>query len=170
LGFFSVLPLGLWAQDSGVQTQELNSENALNRLIAISAQLSTLNGKLQSELQDSRQSSRELQIMLEASRKELDGLRLELEYLKQELELLQSSSTGLSAKAESSQTELAALVLTLRKAESFLMSLELSFSAYRQAAERKIKTLSKEKTLWKWGCLAAGFLAAGFASAFALSR
>ena len=173
LVFFSALPLALWAQDSVdlsrdgekilIQQEAPNSENALNRLIEISSQLSNLNERLREELQDSRQSSRELQTMLEASRKELEGL-------KQELEALRHNSTGLLIKAENSQTELTMLLSTLRKAEYSLMSLELSFAAYRETAEREISTLAKEKRLWKWGFVAAGVLAVGFGGAFFLGR
>jgi len=165
----SGLSLGLWAQDSPAAGNEANSENTLNRLIEISAQLSNLNGKLQNELQDSRRNSRELQSMLEESRKELENLRQELLVLKQEAVTLQNSSTELLIKAENSQTELIALQETLRKAESSLTSLELSFAAYREAVENRMSSLEKEKRLWKWGCIAAGVLAAGF-GAVMLSR
>ena len=158
---FSGLSTELWALDYTTEN-EGNSENALNRLIEISTQLSTLNERLRIELQDSRQSSRELQSMLEASRKELETLR-------GELETLHSSSTELLTKAENSQTELAALRTALRKAESSLMSLELSFEAYRESAERRIDTLAKQGRLWKWGCIGAGVLAAGFGTAFLLN-
>jgi len=135
-----------------------NSENALNRLIGISAQLSILNERLSAELQDSRKSSRELQIMLEASRKELEELR-------QELRVLHSSSMELSIKAESSLTELTALQTALRKAESSLMSLELSFKAYQEMAEGRMKTLEREKRFFKWGFIITGILAAGAGTA-----
>ena len=168
---FLAFSLELWALDSlpGGQVRE-NSENALNRLIEISAQLSTLNERLQSELQDSRRSSRELQNMLETSRKELDGLRLELGVLRQELEILRFSSTELVTRAENSQEELAALKTALRKADSSLMSLELSFALYQEASERKISALSRERALWKWACVAAGALAAGFGAALLAGR
>ena len=165
--FFLLLLPGLswelWAQDSAAAANGGNSGNALNRLIEISAQLSILNGKLQGELQNSRQNSRELQIMFEASRKELEGL-------KQELETLHNSSTELLIKAENSQTELTGLQAALRKAESSLMSLELSFAAYRESAEKRIAGLERENHLWKWGCIAAGVLAAGFGTAFLVTR
>jgi hypothetical protein len=48
--------------------------------------------------------------------------------------------------------------------------LELSFAAYREAAETGIKRLERENRLWKWGCAASGVLAAGFAAAFMVSR
>ena len=169
-------PSGLWAQSAAVQSAE-NSESALNRLIGISAQLSTLNERLREELQDSRRNSTQLQSMLETSKRELEGLREELrvlkpelEALKQELEALQSGSTELLFAAENSLTELTALQAALRKAESSLMSLELSFSAYRQTAENRIRRLERENRLWKWGCAAAGVLAAGFGTAFLLGR
>jgi predicted nucleic acid-binding Zn-ribbon protein len=135
----------------------------LNRLIEISQQLSTLNEKLREELQDSRQSSRELQTRLESSRKELEELKLELG-------VLQINSMELLIKAENSLTESTALLAALKKAESSLMSLEQSFKAYRQTAEGEIKSLKREKGLWKWGCIAAGVLAAGFGGAFLLGR
>ena len=159
-----------WASDLEAALNAENSESALNRLIVISAQLSTLNGRLQTELQDSRKSSLELQSMLEASKRELAGLKGELEILKQELEALQNTSTELLTKAENSRTELTELQAALRKAESSLTSLELSFAAYRETAENRINGLEREKRLWKWGCLAAGVLAAGFGAAFFAGR
>jgi predicted nucleic acid-binding Zn-ribbon protein len=108
--------------------------------------------------------------MLESSRRELDGLRQELSFLEQELEALRKNSTELLIRAESSQTELAALQAALRKAESSLMSLEISFAAYQRAAEDKIDALSRENRLWKWGCAAAGILAVGFGTAFMIRR
>jgi len=167
---FSGLPLGLWALDSAGKENPQSSGNALNRLIEISGQLSALNERLHSELQDSRQSSRELQTMLEASRKELGELRRELGVLKQELEVLQSTSTELRIAAENSQRELTGLQTALRKAESSLASLELSFAAYRQAAEKRISSLERQNRLWKWGCIAAGILSVGFGTAFLAGR
>ena len=166
---FSVLLLGfsweIWAEDFSEteKNRTQSSETALNRLIEISTQLSALNEKLQNELQISRQSSSELQNMLKASRKELDEL-------KTELEVLRETSVLLLTKAENSQMELTDLLLVLRKADSSLMSLDLSFTAYKQTAEKQIKNLNREKTLWKWGCIAAGGLAAGFGTAFLISR
>jgi len=160
---FSGFAQGLWAQDSGAALNERNSGNALSRLIGISTQLSTLNEELRNELQGSRQSSRVLQNMLETSKRELEELRTELG-------VLQISSMELLIKAENSQTELTGLQDALRKAESSLMSLELSWAAYRESTERRINVLSREKTLWKWGCIAAGVLAAGFGTAFAVAR
>ena len=141
----------------------LNSASTLNRLTGILNQLSTLNEKLRNELQDSKQSSASLQIMLEASKQELGSL-------KQELGVLRIVSTELLSKAESSQTELTALRETLKKAESSLLSLELSFAAYREASEQNIKRLEHEKKLWKWGCIAASILAAGFGGAMLIGR
>jgi len=146
------------------------SVNTLNRLIGISSQLSVLNEKLRTELQDSRQSSRELLNMLDTSKKELDGLRQELGILKQELEVSRNSSMELLIKAENSQSESAALQAALRKAESSLMSLELSFAAYREAAEDRINVLSRQNRLLKWGCTAAGILAVGFGTAFFIGK
>ena len=163
LGLFLGFPQGLWSQTSVAPGTKGSSGNALNRLIEISGQLSTLNERLEKELQDSRQSSRELQTMLEASRRELGGLR-------HELEALQSTSTELLIAAENSQTELTALQAALRKAESSLMSLELSFTAYREEAERRINSLQRQNRLWKWGCIGAGILAAGFGTALLLGR
>ena len=159
-----------WALDSGAAPNEGSSANALNGLIGISAQLSDLNERLRNELQDSRQSSRELQNMLETSKQELEELRGELGVLAQELKVLRNSSTELLIKAENSQTELTGLQGALRKAESSLMSLEISWAAYRDSAERRISGLERQKRLWKWGCIAAGVLAAGFGTAFAVTR
>ena len=163
---FSPLPSGLWAQSG----HSGNSGNALNRLLEISTQLSTLNEKLQNELSDSRLNSRELQNMLEASKLELEELRLELGSLKQELKVLQNTSAELLIAAENSQSELAGLQTALRKAESSLMSLELSFADYRETAEKRISVLTREKRLWKWGCIIAGVLAAGCGTALLAVR
>jgi len=160
---FSGFSQGLWALDSGAAVNEGNSGNGLNRLIGISTQLSVLNERLRNELQDSRQNSRELLNMLEASKQELEELR-------SELGVLQNSSTELLIKAEYSQTELTGLQEALRKAEYSLMSLELSWAAYRESAERSINILSRKKTFWKWSCIAAGVLAAGFGTAFVAGR
>ena len=170
---FSGLSWGLWAQDSLNYRAELpaqNSEDALTRLTAISVQLSALNEKLQKELQDSRQNSKELQNMLESSKREAEYLRQELEVLKTEAGTFQKNSAGLLNAAENSQTELTALQEALRKAESSLMSLELSFAAYRETAEGRIKTLEKRNRVWKWGCIAAGVLAAGLGTALLVSK
>ena len=170
---FSGLSWGLWAQDSFTPPAELpaqNSDDALTRLTAISVQLSDLNEKLQTELQDSRRNSRALQNMLESSKKEAEHLRQELAALKTEAETFQRNSTGLLNAAENSQTELTALQEALRKAESSLMSLELSFAAYRETAEGRIKTLEKRNRVWKWGCIAAGVLAVGLGTALIAGR
>ena len=108
--------------------------------------------------------------MLESSKKELEGLRLELSMLKQEAEALQNSSTELLIAADKSLTELTALQEALRKAESSLMSLELSFAAYRRAAEGKISVLERKNKFWKWSCAAAGILAAGLGTALLAGR
>jgi len=160
---FSGLPWGLRALESETAQAPLNSGNALNRLTEISAQLSALNERLQEELHDSRRNSMALETMLEASRKELGAL-------KQELKALQTTSTELLSAAENSLTELNGLQAALRKAESSLTSLELSFAAYRQASERKISSLQRQGRLWKWGCAAAGILAAGFGTALLMGR
>ena len=165
--FWFLLPVLLaafsWELGAQESAETGNSSDALSRLIEISTQLSSLNEKLQSELQSSKQSSRELQNMLEASKKELEELRLELQ-------VLRSTSAGLLLKAENSQTELTALLLALRKAESSLMSLELSFEAYRKSAEGRITTLEKRNRFWKWGCIGAGLFAAGLGTAMILGR
>jgi chromosome segregation ATPase len=165
---FLALPSQLFSLEGEPGNPE-NSGNALNRLIEISDQLSQLNERLRNELQDSRQNSRELQTMLEASRRELDGLRQELGPLKQELQVLQSASTALLNKAENSLLESTELLTALKKAESSLMSLEHSFALYQQTAERKILSLEKQSKFWKWGCVAAGVLAAGFCAALVMS-
>jgi len=159
----SGLPWGLWARESAGTELPQNSGSTLNRLTEISTQLSALNERLQSELQDSRQNSMELETMLEASKKELGELR-------RELEALQTNSTGLLSAAENSLTELNGLQAALRKAESSLMSLELSFAAYRQASQRMISSLQRQNRLWKWGCAAAGILAAGFGTAILMGK
>ena len=164
--FSSVLFLALSLRLSSLEGEPQNpdySGNTLNRLIEISNQLSQLNERLRSELLVSRQNSWELQIMLEASKQELDGLR-------QELTTLRNVSTELLNKAQTSLSESTELVTALKKAESSLSSLELSFTLYRETAEAKISTLEKQNRLWKWGCIAAGVLAAGFGTLLVISH
>ena len=158
-----VMPLELSAQNSDGQEKANVSGLTLNRLIEISGQLSTLNGKLASELQDSRRNSRELLNMLEASKPELEGL-------KRELEALRNSSTELLTRAESSETELTALQEALRTAGSSLMSLELSFASYREEANRQISVLKRKNNIWKWTCIALGIAGAGLGTAFLATR
>ena len=146
-----------------MEGESANSENTLNRLIGISQQLTQLNERLWIELQDSRQNSRELQNMLETSKLELDELRIELETLR-------ITSTELLNKAISSEMESTALLTALKKAESSLVSLEQSFALYRQASELRISRLERDNKLWKWGCIAAGVLAAGFGAAYLVAR
>jgi DNA repair exonuclease SbcCD ATPase subunit len=162
---FLALSFQIWAEDFSEREEAIpqNSENALSRLIEISAQLSSLNERLRGELLDSRQNSRELQTRLEVSRQELEELR-------KELGELQRNSMGLLLKAENSQLELTGLLTALRTAESSLTSLGLSFAAYSETAEKRINTLEKSSRLWKYGCIAAGVLAAGFATAFFVGR
>ena len=152
---FLVYPLALWS-DTGTGEEEGNSQNALNRLLEISLQLSNLNERLQTELQDSRQNSRDLTSMLEESRMELEALQI--------------SSIELLTIAENSQTELAGLMIASRRAESSLMSLELSFAAYRETAENRIRVLERTNRLWKWGAIGAGVLAVGFGAALLISQ
>ena len=158
---FLALPQ-LFSLETEQENQE-NSGNALNRLIEISDQLSKLNEKLRNELQDSRQNSRELQIMLEGSRQELNGLR-------QELEILRNASMELLSKAEKSLSESTELETALKRAESSLVSLELSFALYREKAEQKILRLEKQGKFWKWGCVIAGVLAAGLGTAMIINH
>ena len=160
---FLGLPWGLLAQESGTAEAALNSGNTLNRLTEISAQLSALNERLHSELQSSMRNSRELETMLEASRKELDGLR-------QELERLHQTSTELRNAAENSLMVSNGLQAALKKAESSLTSLERSFAAYRQASEKKISSLERQNRLWKWGCAAVGVVAAGLGASLLITR
>ncbi|MCL2478099.1 MAG: hypothetical protein FWF22_01255 [Treponema sp.] len=154
----------LYPQETAEVPQTMqNSGYALNRLIGISDQLSALNERLRIELQDSIQNSRELQNMLEASKQELDGLKVELETLR-------ISSAELLSRAESSQSESKELMTDLKKAESSLQSLDLSFGNYRTTAEQKITSLENENKFWKIGLFAAGIIAAGFGVAFVLAR
>ena len=164
LVIFLVTAIPLFSlEGEGINLESAFSQNTLNRLIAISEQLTQLNERLHSDLQDSRQNSRELQNMLEAS-------RLELNVLRQELETLRNVSTELLNKAENSQTESTMLSTALKKAESSLVSLEQSFVLYQQASEIRIRNLERENKLWKWGCAAAGIFAAGLCATMLFGR
>jgi len=155
LFIFLAFPLALWPE-APMEMREDISGNVLNRLIEISTQLSSLNERLQSELLDSRQNSRDLQNMLEIYSRELSDLR--------------NSSMELLIRAESSETELAELLIHLRRAEFSLMSLEISFEAYRESAEGRIRYLERTNTFLKWGIAAAGAAAVGFGAAFLFGR
>ena len=167
VSLYSTEPAGTQAQktppeETPPEEPPPNSASALNRLIEISQLLSTLNSKLQNELHDSMRSSRELQSLLESSKAELDTLRAELEFLR-------ITSTELLGKMEKSQTASTELMTALRKAESSLMSLDLSFTAYRETADNRIRSLERQNKFWKIGCIAAGILAAGFGAAFGVA-
>ena len=133
---------------------ESDSLSGLSRLLAISNELALLNETLRSELEGSRRNSKELQSMLEASRRELDGLRSELESLR-------GASTALLNGAENSNTELSALRQALMTAEHSLASLEQSFEAYRLAAQRRIQGLERSRGVWRIACFVACGLAMG---------
>jgi hypothetical protein len=160
-------PPGLYASplepDGSGNDSAGNSPNELSRLIEISARLSEINGRLRSELEDSRKNSAELSNMLTASKRELDGL-------KTELETLRMTSTGLLNKAELSSQESSGLREALKKAESSLTSLELSFGTYRTAAEKRIALLEKSGRFFKYGFFAGAFLALSGWAAFAFAR
>jgi hypothetical protein len=108
--------------------------------------------------------------MLEASKQELDGLKNELGILRLELEVSLTTSTELAIKAENSRLESTTLKTTLNKAAASLTNLELSFAAYRDRAESLIDGLEKKNKRWKWGCIAAGVLAAGLGGALFAAR
>ena len=166
LVFLSVISHRLYSTEEITAFSEENQPNSsitLNRLIEISEQLSILNANLRSELLDSRQNSRELQNMLEASKQELDEMR-------RELETLRNVSGELLSKAEYSVTESTELITALRRAEFSLVSLEQSFTIYRTQAESIISSLEKENRLWKWGFIVAGVLAAGLTTGLVISQ
>ena len=50
------------------------------------------------------------------------------------------------------------------------MSLELSFRAYREAAEGNIARLERENRLWKLGAITGGVLSAVFGALLLLGR
>jgi chromosome segregation ATPase len=151
------LPLPVYSLESGDEESGTNSGNELSRLVEISTRLGMLNETLRKELDGSRKSSAELALTLEKSKKELDDL-------KPELEALRRTSTELLNRAQSSETELAGLREALKKADSSLMSLELSFASYREKAEQIIARLEKERGFYRI-CffIAAGLAAGGFA-------
>jgi septal ring factor EnvC (AmiA/AmiB activator) len=127
---------------------------ALSRLLEISTRLGELNEALRNELENSRRNSAELSATLETSRRELDQLKAELEPLRM-------NSTQLLETARNSTRELNGLREALRKAESSLMSLELSWEAYRISAESRIAALERRTRIYRWALIAAGLTAAG---------
>jgi uncharacterized coiled-coil DUF342 family protein len=139
------------------------SEGDLTRLLEISAKLSALNEALKNELEGSRKSSDELLSMLEASKRELDELRKELTPLRQD-------SMELLNRATISEQELNGLRTALRKAESSLMSLDVSYGAYRMAAETRITRLERGRRWYLYAVIAAALTAAGGWTAYAVTR
>jgi chromosome segregation ATPase len=138
-------------------------EPELTRLLDISTRLSELNERLRSELEDSRKSSTELLATLETSRSEL-------EQLKQELTPLRNSSMELLTRAERSEQELSGLRAALRKAESSLVSLDVSYGAYKTAAEARIRRLERSGRWMKYAVIGLAIFAAGGWTAFAVTR
>jgi uncharacterized coiled-coil DUF342 family protein len=139
------------------------SEGELTRLLEISARLSELNEQLKHELEGSRQSSRELLNTLEASKRELDELKKELTPLRQD-------SIALLKGATISIEELSELRTALRKAESSLMSLDVSYGAYRVAAETRITRLERGRRWYIYAVIAVALTAAGGWTAYAVTR
>jgi chromosome segregation ATPase len=140
-----------------------SGEAELTRLLEISARLGELNETLRKELESSRKNSTELLATLETSRNEL-------ERLKQELEPLRINSTELLRRAEKSERELSGLRAALRKAESSLVSLDLSYGAYKTTAEARITRLERSGRWWKYAVIGAAAIAAGGWTAFAVTR
>jgi chromosome segregation ATPase len=138
-------------------------QSELSRLIEISTRLGELNEMLRSELENSRKNSAELSVMLETSKAEATSLRYRLEALHQE-------STELLSRAELSSMESEELRAALKKAESSLMSLELSFNAYRLSAEAKMAALEKQNRRFKYTIAGAVVLALSGWLAFGLNR
>ncbi|HCC38145.1 MAG TPA: hypothetical protein DEQ14_11345, partial [Treponema sp.] len=97
LCWVSALPLYSLPLDTGGSGTD--SGSVLSRLMAISNELAFLNERLRNELGDSMRNSKELRDMLEASKRELAGMRTELEDLR-------SGSIVLLNTAEKSGTEL----------------------------------------------------------------
>ncbi|HUX36770.1 MAG TPA: hypothetical protein VMV44_02590 [Rectinemataceae bacterium] len=139
-----------WAEESLVSpsdgAERRISASELERLLAISTRLASLNERLRTELETSRLNSAGLETSLESSTRELATLKLELERSR-------LASNELAQRAESSERESIALSEALRKADASLRSLELSFAEYRKAAELRMSVLS-------FGALGAGILAA----------
>jgi septal ring factor EnvC (AmiA/AmiB activator) len=135
----------------------------LTRLLEISTRLSELNEQLRNELDGSRRNSTELSAMLEKSRNEL-------ERLKAELEPLRNNSTALQTTALRSERELNGLRIALRKAETSLMNLEISYSAYRKTTESQLTQIKKNNRVFRYITIGvsitaiAGWTAFGIAS------
>jgi chromosome segregation ATPase len=136
-------------------------QSAPSRLQEILTRLTELNETLRSELESSRRNSTELSATLETSRRELDQL-------KADLEALRTNSTQLLETAQNSEQELNGLREALRKAESSLMSLELSWEAYRLSTESRIADLERRARTYRWALAAAALIAVGGWSAYLL--
>jgi predicted RNase H-like nuclease (RuvC/YqgF family) len=163
LVLFLVLPPPLFSSPSGPPDSKTDSGNELSRLIGISTRLAELNETLRNELAGSRKNSTELSGLLAASKTEAEELRTELERLRQ-------TSTELLSSAEISNRESDELKAALMKAETSLASLELSFGAYRTAAEARITRLERRGRFTALGFIVSAVLALSGWAAFGISN
>jgi hypothetical protein len=162
LVLFLALPPRLFSSPSGPSESKTDSGNELSRLIGISTRLAELNETLRTELAGSRKNSTELSAMLAASKTEAEELRTELERLR-------LTSTELLSSAEISNQESDGLKAALTKAGTSLASLELSFGAYRTAAEARITRLERRGRFTAYGFIISAVLALGGWAAFGIS-
>jgi chromosome segregation ATPase len=160
----SLPPLSGLPSDSPAPPPETGSaQSELARLLEISTRLSAINETLRNELENSRRSSTALSGTLETSRRELEQLRAELDGLR-------TTSTQLLAAARNSESELNGLREALKKAESSLMSLELSWEAYKTAAETRIARLERRAVFYRWSLAAVIVIAASGWAAYGISQ
>jgi predicted nucleic acid-binding Zn-ribbon protein len=99
----------------------------------------------------------------------LEKSKNELELLRTELEPLRNSSTALRTAALRSERELNELRAALRKAETSLMNLELSYSAYRTAAESRLTQTKKTNRIFRYVTISVSIAAAAGWAAFAIA-
>jgi predicted nucleic acid-binding Zn-ribbon protein len=99
----------------------------------------------------------------------LEKSRNELELLRTELEPLRNTSTALRNAASQSEQELTALKTALRKAETSLMNLEISYSAYRTATESQLARTNKTNRVFRYVALTLGAAALAGWTAFAVT-
>jgi chromosome segregation ATPase len=126
LALLLLLASGMCARPARAEGTFAISGSELDQLSSILTRLDELNGRLQSELANSKESLRQLEAELTACKQDLAELTLRLQQSEQVLTQLQEQ---------------------LQRAKNLLTQLEQSFEAYKSAAESRIRALTRQRNL-----------------------
>jgi hypothetical protein len=150
---FFWLSLGVFSLDRAEEPPaSLTLDEICSRLELINAQLRTELLALKEAYMSSADEAVSLKTLLEETKMELDGLRLELKKRTDEAERLLSESAGLRTSLDKAQGDSVELRLSLTKATSSL-----------EQAEKSLKAIEKEiQRLKLWGWVASIAAAAGW--------